>query len=88
LESRSNDGDVSGNHGGVGTDDYWIVKLDGIGNIQWQKCFGSQLGDEYPYSIEQTTDSGYIIAGWTDSGGDDVIGFHTGGLLHISIPLL
>jgi len=79
-KSLSNDGDVSGNHDSTGNfTDYWIVKLDGTGSIQWQKCFGSELGDEYPYSIEQTTDSGYIIAGWTDSNGGDISGFHFGG---------
>ena len=34
--SASNDLGVSGNHGMT---DYWITKLDSMGNIQWQKCF-------------------------------------------------
>ena len=37
--SYSNDGDVSGNHGGA---DYWIVKTDEVGNTIWQKCFGGR----------------------------------------------
>jgi len=64
----SNDGDVSGNHGGA---DYWIVKLNKAGNIQWQKCLGGS-DDEYAQSIQQTSDGGYIVAGQTDSG--DVFG--------------
>ena len=31
----SNDGDLSGNHGGV---DCWVAKLDNAGSIQWKKC--------------------------------------------------
>jgi len=30
----SNDGDISGNHGDF---DYWLVKLDPVGNMEWQK---------------------------------------------------
>src|SRR5690349_15381819 len=35
--TKSNDSDVSGNHG---AEDYWIVKLDTVGNLVWQKCLG------------------------------------------------
>ena len=35
--TQSNDGDVTGNHGG---NDYWVVKLDAAGNILWQKAPG------------------------------------------------
>jgi hypothetical protein len=41
---------VSGYHGGH---DYWVVKLDSIGNIQWQKCLGGS-DFEIANSIEQT----------------------------------
>jgi uncharacterized protein (DUF1330 family) len=55
----SNDGDVEGNHG---SSDIWIIKLDSLGDIQWQQCYGDE---EYQRcnSIEQTTDDGYIITG-------------------------
>ena len=33
----SNDIDVSGNHG---ESDMWVIKIDTIGNINWQKCIG------------------------------------------------
>jgi hypothetical protein len=70
----SNDGDVSGNHGNY---DYWVVKSDASGNIQWQKCLGG-TGDDYAYSIQQTTDGGYVVAGWTASNDGDVSGYHGG----------
>ncbi|MBK7085133.1 MAG: hypothetical protein IPH53_10880 [Flavobacteriales bacterium] len=37
--ASSNDWDVSGNHG---SGDCWVVKLDGAGNMQWQKCLGER----------------------------------------------
>jgi hypothetical protein len=70
--SNSNNGDVSGNHGGG---DYWIVKLNKNGNIQWQKCLGGG-GYDYAASIRQTTDSGYIVAGTSYSNDGDVSGNH------------
>jgi hypothetical protein len=72
--TTSNDGDVSGNHGG---EDYWVVKLDSSGNIQWQKCLGG-TGDDRANSIQQTTDGGYVVAGYTYSNDGDVSGNHGG----------
>ena len=68
----SNDGDVSGNHG---DEDAYVVKLDTIGNIVWQKCYGGTLSD-YANSIKQTTDGGYIFSGYTSSNNGDVSGIH------------
>ncbi|MBL0343102.1 MAG: hypothetical protein IPP71_20885 [Bacteroidetes bacterium] len=36
-EANVNGGDVSGHHGGS-SPDYWVVKTDSVGNLQWQKC--------------------------------------------------
>ncbi len=68
AETYSEDGDVTGYHDGQ---DYWLVKIDSIGNIQWQTCFGG-TDDEYPESIKQTLDGGYILAGASKSGDGDV----------------
>ena len=73
-ETYSNDGNVSGYHG---LWDYWIVKLDSSGIIQWQKCLGGNDSDE-AHSIQQTSDSGYIVAGHSDSNDGDVSGNHGG----------
>jgi Secretion system C-terminal sorting domain len=70
--TSSNDGDVSGNNGAK---DYWVVKTDSLGALQWQKCLGGS-SNEYVNSIQQTTDSGYIIAGYTESNDGDVTGYH------------
>lgn len=43
--------------------DIWIVKTDSSGNKEWDKKFGKSDDNEYAYSIVQTSDGGYIIAG-------------------------
>ncbi|WP_277016742.1 T9SS type A sorting domain-containing protein [Flavobacterium lindanitolerans] len=46
--------------------DYWIVKLDNEGQIEWQKTIGGQYHDELR-SIIQTADGGYMLAGSSNS---------------------
>jgi hypothetical protein len=46
--------------------DYWILKLDALGNIEWQKTIGGGGGD-FLNSIIQTSDSGYLVTGVSDS---------------------
>jgi len=38
-----------------------LIKIDEFGNIQWNKIFGN--GDELGYSVQETSDGGYIVAG-------------------------
>ena len=45
---------------------FWVVKLDSAGNIQWQKSYGGS-STEVAYTIQQTSDQGYIVAGSTAS---------------------
>jgi uncharacterized repeat protein (TIGR01451 family) len=68
--SNSNDGDLTGNNGSY---DYWVVKLDVTGNISWQKSLGGS-GTDKAQSIQQTTDGGYIVAGFSNSNDGDVTG--------------
>lgn len=68
----SNNGDVSGNNGDY---DYWVVKLDAGGNLQWQKCLGGSSTD-YGNSLKTTDDGGYIIAGYSYSNDSNVTGNH------------
>jgi hypothetical protein len=49
-----------------GGSDYWIVKTDGAGNIQWQNTIGG-LGDDHLMQIRQTSDGGFIIGGYSAS---------------------
>jgi len=50
-----------------GFSDYWIVKIDSFGNIQWDKDFGG-TGEDWLFSLQQTTDGGYILGGYSGSG--------------------
>lgn len=68
----TSDGDVTGVHGGS---DFWVIKIDGSGNLLWQKAFGGS-GDEAATSIKSTPDGGYIVAGYTLSSDGDVTGHH------------
>ena len=72
--TASEDGDVTTHYGGR---DFWIVKLDAAGDMLWQKAFGGTQ-DEEARSIQQTTDSGFIVAGFTASNDSNVTGNHGG----------
>jgi hypothetical protein len=60
--SRSDDGDITGN---FGFQDYWVVKLDALGGIQWEKSIGFS-GNDRGYDIIQTQDGGYFATGFLD----------------------
>lgn len=60
--------DVNFNHGGS---DYWVVKIDAAGNLQWQKTFGGS-GNDVASDIIQTADNGFVIVGYTGSNNGDV----------------
>jgi len=47
----------------MATSDYWIVKTDAAGNIQWQNTIGGIDNDGGPMDIHQTVDGGYIVGG-------------------------
>lgn len=47
--------------------DYWILKLDDSGNIEWQKTIGGAQPDFDTY-VFQTEDGGYFVSGYSDSG--------------------
>jgi hypothetical protein len=53
---------------GAGLDDIFLIKTDANGNIQWAKTYGGTNYD-YAYSVQHTSDGGYIVAGSTESFG-------------------
>ncbi len=47
--------------------DYWIIKIDSIGNKIWDKTFGGGM-DDILENITQTLDGGFILTGYSFSG--------------------
>ena len=53
---------------GAGSIDIWILKINSIGNVEWQKTYGGSQMDT-AHSIQETLDGGYIVAGASHSFG-------------------
>jgi hypothetical protein len=53
---------------GAGSADFWLVKTDSVGNQQWTRTYGG-ADDDDAYSLVQTGDGGYALAGYTASYG-------------------
>ncbi len=70
---RTSDGGLviagsSDSFGDGDTGDAWILKLNGDGQVLWQRTYGG-ADDESLLDIRQTPDGGFIAAGWTQSFG-------------------
>jgi hypothetical protein len=52
----------------TGFTDIWLIKTDGNGIQQWKKIFGGP-NEDWGYSVDHTTDGGYVITGYTASFG-------------------
>ncbi len=46
--------------------DFWLIRTDDDGNTLWDRTYGGEYND-WPSSILQTPDSGFIVVGWTQS---------------------
>src|SRR5581483_7552950 len=53
---------------GAGKNDMYLVKLGPTGTLQWTKTVGD-TGSDVAYSVIQTHDNGYALAGTTTSFG-------------------
>jgi hypothetical protein len=60
---------------GDGNVDFWFVKTDANGNMKWNQTYGGTDNNEYAYSLVETSDGGYAIAGETRSSVDPAYDF-------------
>lgn len=53
---------------GEGAKDFFFLRLDPTGDLAWARTFGGE-SDDVAYSLIQTSDGGYAVAGYTNSFG-------------------
>ncbi|KAA5820862.1 hypothetical protein FPF71_17130 [Algibacter amylolyticus] len=51
--------------------DYWAIKINTLGVIQWRNYYGGSFTDT-PYDAIQTEDNGFLIVGSSDSNDVDI----------------
>ncbi len=81
--SNSTDGDLVGKTTMV--NDYWLLKLDIEGNLQWNKTYGGSK-DDRGQSLVQTVDGGYALTGYAmsdDGDGSNNEGFHDNWIIKV-----
>ncbi len=72
------DQDVNSTNDGIFTHDtidFWAVKIDAQGQIEWERAYGGDE-DEIAYSVIETFDENFVIAGYTQSNDHDVTENH------------
>jgi len=63
------DGDAATGH--IGGDDFWLIKLDAAGTLQWKKQYGGSNHDVCK-GISRTADGQLLLAGYTQSNDGDI----------------
>lgn len=79
----STDGDLEGKV--LPVNDYWLLKLDAEGNIEWSHTYGGSK-DDRGQSVIQTADGGFAITGYAmsdDGDGSNNNGFHDNWILKL-----
>lgn len=71
-QSSSNDFDLTSNKG---NSDAWVIKLNNLGDLQWQKNVGGGGADVFN-DVVLTNDGGFMAVGSTFSSNQDVSGNH------------
>ncbi|MBT8302668.1 MAG: hypothetical protein KJO63_15195, partial [Maribacter sp.] len=81
--TNSMDGDIINKTTDV--NDYWLLKLDAEGNLEWNRTYGGSK-DDRGQSLAQTQDGGYILTGYAmsdDGDGSNNEGFHDNWILKL-----
>src|SRR5690606_31875722 len=69
--SNSSDGIATTNKGGT---DYWVIKADKFGAVEWQKSFGGSGADQ-ARGVVEAKGGGYLVVGSTNSQDGDINAF-------------
>ncbi|MCF8303140.1 MAG: T9SS type A sorting domain-containing protein [Bacteroidales bacterium] len=67
--ATSSDGDIS--YDPYAYNDYWIIKINSLGEIVWERILGGE-GFDQVYTGTATADGGVIAYGWIGAGGGDI----------------
>ena len=81
--TNSTDGDLLGK--ALDVNDYWLLKLDSEGNLQWSRTYGGSM-DDRGQSVIQTADGGFALTGYAmsdDGDGSNNNGFHDNWILKL-----
>ena len=54
---------------GSGSDDVYVLKITSVGSLSWSAVIGTAGANEAGREVQQTSDGGYIVAGYTDGSG-------------------
>jgi len=57
---------------GLGSVDVYLIKTDSLGEVLWDSAYGGTLHD-WGFSVQQTFDGGYVVAGVTWSRGSGLV---------------
>ncbi len=52
----------------LGSNNFYIVKTDGCGVLQWSNVYGTSANTEYTQGGTMSSDGGFIVAGYLDQG--------------------
>lgn len=82
--TNSVDGELAGKT--LAVNDYWLLKFDSEGNLEWNRTYGGSK-DDRGQAVIQTTDGGYALAGYamsSDGDGSNNEGFHDHWILKLN----
>jgi PKD repeat protein len=75
---------IAGQTDFFGSGDAWLIKTNATGGLMWDMTYSGSAGADFAYSIVQTMDGGYAMAGTTDFNGNGeawIIKTDSGGIL-------
>ena len=72
MQISNNEYVIAGNK----DDDIYAIETDSLGNVNWENIYGDTSGIDECFSMSRASDSGYVLAGWTNSYGAGMFDAH------------